>query len=144
MQETNNCFYSPANRVIIDVIMSDGLSNFCRNNEAQIKERYPDAQIMDIETAIKSMEEAYKTNPIQISEDDFDEALNVLPPMKWVRLGNAESFMSPEMYSGNITAIYASIYDEQSKTKQHWTFLDSRFLTHDQILAKIAQTQSVH
>jgi len=139
MQETSNCFYSPAKAVIIDIIMSDGLSNFCRNNEAQIKEHYPDAEVMDIETAIKKMEDAHKTKPIQISEEAFDEALNVLPPMKSVQANRAFTFMSPEMYSGNITAIYASIYDPISNIKKHWTFLDSRFLTHDEILAKIAQ-----
>lgn len=76
-------------------------------------------KIAGAETFEELRDAYYTTAPEQITESDFLDALNVLPPMRWGRWLGVESFRISELYSGNITTIYARTPDGQ-----YWKFRD--------------------
>ena len=44
---------------------------------------------------------------VEITKQDYEDALNVLPPRNWHTRNNIEEFCSREMYSGTYTTQYA-------------------------------------
>lgn len=64
------------------------------------------------EEALKHIEEAEKKKfnkpMIEIDLEEYEDALNCLPPLKWTKLGrkNDELFFMSEFYTGNYTALY--------------------------------------
>ena len=48
----------------------------------------------------------------EITEDDFNEALNVLPPLYWTTIAGVEMFCMREMYTGPYTTQYARLGDK--------------------------------
>lgn len=88
--------------------------------------------LTDLASYTDLAEDSYTTQPQQITEQEFDDALNALPPMRWVRHLGLESFRCSEFYSGNITSIYAR--DAQGVC---WTFRDNAYMTPQAILDKI-------
>ena len=44
---------------------------------------------------------------VEITKQDYENALNVLPPRNWHTRNNIEEFCSREMYSGTYTTQYA-------------------------------------
>ncbi len=71
------------------------------------------------------------TPPRRIDEAKFDDALNVLPPARWVRRPGSESFQMIEHLTVGITAIYARVGDV------YWTFNGPAGLKHDDVLDHI-------
>ena len=52
----------------------------------------------------------YLAGPLlEITEEQWDEALNCLPPMRWEHRDGVERFLMVEMLSGSITAQYARL-----------------------------------
>lgn len=49
---------------------------------------------------------------IEISEEEFQDALNVLPPLKWCNIDGVEMFCMCEMLTGSYTAQYARKNDK--------------------------------
>ena len=45
--------------------------------------------------------------PTEITEEDYNDALNVLPPLKWCTKKGVEMFCMCEMYTGSYTTQYA-------------------------------------
>ena len=43
----------------------------------------------------------------EVTKEEFHEALNMLPPLKWCRKHNMEMFCMSEMYTGTYTTQYA-------------------------------------
>ena len=79
----------------------------------------------------KLHDEALRTDPEEITEADYDEALNVLPPMKWHHLLGVESFRMSEFYSGHITTIYAKCQG------RYWKFRDDAYMQTADLVAKV-------
>lgn len=79
----------------------------------------------------KLHDEALRTEPEEITEADYDEALNVLPPMKWHHLLGVESFRMTEFYSGHITTIYAKCQG------RYWKFRDDAYMQTADLVAKV-------
>ena len=93
--------------------------------------------IADLEAYALIEENLYKTAPRQITEDEFIQALEVLPPLQWCRHQGVESFRWTEFYSGNITSIFV-----RQSSGTCWTFRDNAFITTDAILAKVAEAEA--
>ena len=55
--------------------------------------------------------EHYRTDVSEISEERFNDALNVLPPVGWTTRQGVESFRISERIWGSITDIYARLGD---------------------------------
>lgn len=128
--------------VIDDINPTTGKGLYSGESLDQMRKRYPNIQLQDLDEVVEQQETALRTAPSMITEEQYVDALEALPPVNWVRLGNTESFTFSERHSGRITTIYARV------GKTCWSFLDVYSIGHHAIMAKIeeviqAQTQAV-
>lgn len=72
------------------------------------------------------------TNPEEISIERWEEMLEVLPPCRWNTYAGYSGFHVSERYTGDLVSWYFK------KNGKAYTFMDSCFLTYDQIAAKLA------
>lgn len=92
-----------------------------------------DLVVVGIVEAFRLQEEAAKTEPEEISGEEFDDKLNIMPPRGWVP-GYGEgpsSFKIGEPYIGRVHSIYARL------NGRFFTFRDDVRMAHDDILAKV-------
>lgn len=89
--------------------------------------------VVGLGEAFRLQEEAAKTEPSEISGEEFDDKLNILPPRGWVPgFGDgASSFKICEPYIGKVHSIYAKL------NGRFFTFRDDVRMAHDDILAKV-------
>jgi hypothetical protein len=73
------------------------------------------------------------TNPVEVSEAFYWEMLEVLPPSKWTRGHDTESFYICEALTGNLHEWIARI------GKQYYALIAPRSSNHDQIINKIRE-----
>lgn len=93
----------------------------------------PGAAVCTMEQFQALHDSAWASEPAQISKEDFDRALEALPPVNWRRLGGFECFAFLECLSGQMTTIYARVRDV------HWSFVGHKDMTTDQIMDKLEQ-----
>ena len=130
MNDNQPVFYQPGKAGIIDLCI-DGKGQYSGETLEQVRLRYPGAEIGELGTVSEQSEEMFKSAPVEVTEERFDEMLNVLPPINWVRSAAGEtSFKMIERTYGNITTIFARIGN------RYFELSDSCFLSHDQILDK--------
>lgn len=126
--------YKPGSTSICAEVSDNPLVSTYGTPLEQLREEYPAVVLIPLSKALELMkaqaEKEFVTDAVVISEEDFDYALNVLPPRNWVRKAGEQSFKCSEMTYGHYTQIYARIGDK------HYSFSDSMFLTHDEILEK--------
>jgi len=70
---------------------------------------------------------------IEITEDRFHDALNCLPPMRWTRRVDAESFYISEAHSGRIHSAYIRL------GKRYFSLVATRSTTHEDLVAKVGE-----
>lgn len=57
-----------------------------------------------------TLEEAhYRTDPVEITEEQYMNALNILPPVGFAKVDGVESFKFLEATCGRITTIFAQV-----------------------------------
>jgi len=111
--ETEWVYYAPSTHSVIDEVRPDGLTIWGRKTYGQIVSEYPDVVKIPFDRALALNDAKYLDEPTKrITEDDWDDALNVLPPMKWNRYTEFETFMMSECITGDITRVYARIGDD--------------------------------
>lgn len=87
--------------------------------------------VMDTEAFAKLRDESYVTDPKPITEQRFYEALDCLPPLRWVTHRGVESFRFCELFSGNITSIFART------GKEYWEFRDRVDMSDNDLVQKV-------
>jgi len=87
--------------------------------------------VMDTDAFTKMRDESYVTDPKPITEGRFYEALDCLPPLRWVTRQGVESFRFCELYSGNITSIFART------GKEYWEFRDRVDMSDEDLVQKV-------
>ena len=104
-------FFSRSENVVIDTCTDEKppRSHINRQTLDEMKTRYPDAEYIKFDDAIRIMEENHCRPVQETTEAHFWEMLEVLPPAGWKQEANCESFKLSERWSGNITNIYARI-----------------------------------
>lgn len=134
------CFHVPGSRTIIDTaeLDSDGVyrSTIKKETLAQVRIRYPDAEIGEWENIYRAAENSCKTEPQEITEAQYIYALEVLPPVSWKNAKGVESFKMSERFYGNVTAIYARL------GKRYFTFNDLISLQPDEIADRIVNSRA--
>lgn len=121
-------FYSNAERSVIDTVRKDGRSQIGGSTLEELRTRYPDTEVIDIDDAIDRVDAAYRKPPARITRERFWQMLEVLPPDEWVSGINSESFKLSERTAGSITQIFCRIGDD------YWELSDSFTLRHSKIL----------
>ena len=130
-------FYVPGTTTIIDNAIDRAgvlVGHYSGKTLEQIRLRHPDAALGEWDDVYAETEASCKTEPVEITEDEFLKALNVLPPVRWTHRSDSESFKISERLYGSITAIYARIGD------RYYTFSDNIALPHDDIISRIKQS----
>lgn len=98
---------------------------------AQWQQERPGMILLTGEAVDRHHDDAAREAPKLITAEEYDDALNCLPPMGWHRGGSAESFKMSELTSGNMTAIYVRL------SREFVRLVDDYRLTHPQIMARI-------
>jgi len=127
----DKCFVSVAKRTIVDVIGATGKGEYSRKSFEELKIQYPDLQIHWRDTAMKVIEDQYVTDPVEITADDYTEALDCMPPTQWITRSGVESFRFTERIYGCVTTIYARAGD------RYFKFDDRLLIMHDEVVAKV-------
>lgn len=123
-------FFSATARCAIDLVGALGVGLYGKRSIDQIRLQYPDVEAISLDEAVERKEAmTCSRTPIPISAEQFDAALGELPPVGWYRTERAESFKSPEHFSGRVTAIYARIGE------RFYTFLGLCSMRHEDIIA---------
>lgn len=127
------CFYSDDGRTVIDGIRGDGHTQCFGKSFAEVRREYPDAVVATFEEASERV--AGKlidavANPI--TADAFNDALNMLPPVRWQQFGEVEIFACSEPLYADITTIYVRLGES------HFAFSDRMGLPFADIVQKAA------
>lgn len=127
-------------KTVIDFTFTDEAgvvrSQVYRQTLDEIRERHPDARLGDLDEAYAKIEDSYRVPPVEITEDHFIEMLEVLPPVKWRRTQEAETFMLSERMYGDITSIFCRIGSRYFEMQDH-TWLDI-----DEIVARCSEVSA--
>lgn len=126
-------FYTPSNEnsgpIIIDFVKENGRSEVMDHDLETLRIRYPGTEIGDYEKIAAMSRAAFILGPEKITERQFFEMLEVLPPVSWVNHGDTESFKMAERTYADITGIYCRIgekyfYMSDSITTSHEFIVD--------------------
>ncbi len=130
--QSEYCFFDSQESRIIDFLREDEETTLIdKQTLEEVRERYPKAIKLRIDEAWNLYEDAAITEPEEITEEEFDWLLNVLPPKNWWHGSNCESFMMIEHDRGSVTRI--CVRDRQ----KYYKFRDRVSLTPYQILDKV-------
>lgn len=128
-------FFVPGETNIIDTVVKNKegqyIGEFSREVLSDVAKRYPGAEIGEFDIVLANIEKLLITDPIKITEEEYGDALDVLPPENWVVVKGSESFKMCEYTSGRVTAIFAR------RGSLYFTFQDIASLSHESIMAKV-------
>ena len=129
-----NCYYSKTKKTIVTFPHPENseITMFGSTIE-EIKNEYPDIALIPTEQAVIEIEQAFTSYPIEITEKEYDYALNVLPPQNWKTFPDGEYFQMCEYTTGRITAYYAK------KKNKFYTFNDIAYRNTGYIMNKLAR-----
>jgi len=105
-QEARECVESYARHIV----------NHPKDKEywQSMKEQYEAAryEVMSYEEFQRREREALLKPPMEpVTEEQYNDALDVLPPLYWVTCGGVEEFCMREMWTGSYTTQYAHVLD---------------------------------
>ena len=132
----NKVFYVPGNASAIDYVRrrEDGVdvSYFTGMTLDELQAEYPGAIVGSEDDFLLQMESACITEPEVISAEQYEDALEALPPQDWRGAGSREeSFKFMERYAGRVTSIYARV------GANHFRFRDIYTLPHSEIIKRV-------
>lgn len=139
MERTNLVFWhkTPLARTpsVVDAVVIDesGVQRGLVSGEtqAELSDRYPDTQVIDIDGYWRMHNDAWRTQPGPSTEENFTFALECMPPLDWETVRGIESFKMEERLTGNMTNIHVR------KDDRYWTFVDRDDLSAEEIALKI-------
>lgn len=126
-------FFSPSAQYCsaIDVVNpKTGRGVYSGKTLEEIKAEHSDTVIADAEVAAQHDRQRRITDPREISQEDWRYLLEVLPPCKWVRHSNAESFHISERITHDIVTWAVRI------NGNFYRFDDTCRLSHDDVVRK--------
>ena len=99
----------------------------------EYREKHPDAVVMAWDEA-HAIERAEFIKPVsEITAEQFDDALNVLPPCKWTMEGAYQSFHVSELVFADIANWFAKY------GARYFRFDDKRSLTHREVMQRVRE-----
>ncbi|HHG8879941.1 DUF1419 domain-containing protein [Citrobacter portucalensis] len=101
----------------------------------EFKSEHPSILLLTWEEVEQRAIDAAKLPVSEISEEKYAEMLEVLPPMNYFTKGVTASFMLMEMYSGNVTDIFARITVATNELR-YFRLRDLCTLKHDEIVER--------
>lgn len=107
------CIFSEKSRTMIDLAdIRKGVAVGQISGETiyEIRNRWPDAKVGDLEDVVDTLINQYVSPAIEITQEEFLEALEVLPPKNWVHKNAVEMFQSSEHLYGPVTGTYVRMH----------------------------------
>lgn len=99
---------------------------------AELAAQYPGVVLADERTFLEQQDRLLSSDPREIAEARFFDALGELPPLNRRHYPEGdESFMWPEFVGGNVTTIFARRDD------RYWSFQGVATLTHADIMRRV-------
>jgi hypothetical protein len=139
LSDCTHVFYVPGSTSIIDCAWQpEGQEEFqtaiFATPFSEVQRKHPEVKILTWEEVEPMIMEAaialYVSPPKVITEERFNDMLEILPPMRWKQRSGAESFMISEALTHNIRSIFCRIGDT------HYEMCDVDSLSHDEIVEK--------
>lgn len=118
---------------VVDQVGPDGRGMYSRKTREELEAEYGTLEVIDTEEAARRTDAAATTGPREITSEDFQDALEVLPPMRWINRGGAESFRISEAISGTVHGAYVRIGE------RYFTLAQPLRVTHDELVAKVRE-----
>lgn len=117
----------------IDVMGEDGLGVYSRKTIDEIRADYGPVEVLTGAELLARTRETFCSSPERTTLEQWEELLNVLPPMKWVRAGHTESFMVCEPYAADVHTACVRIGDE------YFTFNALRSSRHEDLVKQVRE-----
>lgn len=119
---------------VIDVVMPDGTGKFTGKAQEAIAEKFKvELEVIGDEVLRGRVLAECCTKPERVTEDDFYDALECLPPMNWRGRGYTESFMIPEAYMDDIHSCYVRIGEG------YYTLRTTASTSHDELVKQVRE-----
>lgn len=135
MSHPINVFTADAGRRIVDAVNPlTGLGHWSRMSQKDLEAKYGAIRVRTLDEAAKEMDGANVSEPIPVTEQQYTDALECLPPLvrNSDRDTDTESFQMSEYYSGNITSIYVRV------GSTYWCFRDYAHSPHQKLVDKVS------
>jgi hypothetical protein len=137
-------FFVPGTQQVVPVIIDfakrrpDGVfvSSISGNTLEETATRYPGAQLGECDTVVAEKESKLISEPVEITQAQFIDALEVLPPDDWQRHVYSESFKMSERLSGRITSVFVRVND------RYYEFADRDSITHEEAVEKVSRAMA--
>jgi hypothetical protein len=135
MNNKQLAFYVEKELSIIDTLSNKTGRGTCSNETIEeVIKRYPNAEIVPFDYAINCIEEAAKEkfnllNPVEITEGQYYEMLECLPPEQYKSTEEGTSFKISERTFGNITACFVH------KNSKYYEVMARTHTKHEELLA---------
>jgi len=147
-------FYDSKENRINTVCLCDSFENlkdetkvaYVEENKKEYQAKHPELELMSFGKALELSQKAdrkkYKAGIVkEITEDRFNEMLNVLPPDNWINYSTNESFRICEDLTGELSNFYIRVFDgEFPKHKERFfTVVMPKFTKHNQLISMAAR-----
>lgn len=103
INENTQCLYDPTNHTVFDIV-KDGKTEISGHDAAEYAEKN-NLEFWTLDDAVEHKQNSCLKDVQEITADEYQEALEILPPIHWQQ----DTFKCSEMYSGIITSIYCLI-----------------------------------
>jgi hypothetical protein len=132
--KSTHVFYSKDKRCVIDVVNpTTGKSAINCHSMDDLRDEYPDVRMVTWAEHDQLHRESWVTPWREVTEDEWHDMLEVLPPSDWHTVNGVESFKMIEHLSGDITTIYARY------NGRYWARNESYTLSPDEIADEILE-----
>jgi len=147
-------FYDSKESRINTVCLCDSFENlkdetkvaYVEETKKEYQEKHPKLELISFGKALELSQKAdrkkYKAGIVkEITEERFDEMLNVLPPDNWINYSTNESFRISEDLTGELSNFYIRVFDgEFPKHKERFfTVVMPKFTKHNQLISIAAK-----
>lgn len=96
-------------RTAVDLVGPTGLGHYSNRSKASLEEQYGKLELISLDEAVNRVETRACTDPVEVEREEWDEALNVLPPLLWRNDGHTESFRCVEATVGTVHSTYVRV-----------------------------------
>jgi len=100
-------FYSPEKKLCIDFVDEKGLSYWCGKSLDDLKGEYGNVVVITYDEYQEIERKRWTQPPAEVTEEQFQNQLEVLPPENWKQIPGGEYFQMCEYWSCQETSYYA-------------------------------------
>ena len=143
-------FYDSKEGTVNTVCLCDSFKNlkddtkvaYVEETKKEYQEKHPELELISFGKALELSQQAdrkkYKAGVVkEITEERFDEMLNVLPPSNWICNSTNESFRISEDLTGELSNFYIKVFDGEfpNHKERFFTVVMPKFTNHHHLIS---------